>query len=387
MSHLIPNSSDNLVLNQNNGAVHVSINQRLHLPLSRQPMDASVAMLVSLFVTSGQLLAQIPGTIITFDVPGAGTASQQGTFPARINSYGDVVGNYKDAVGTARAFIRYASGEIITFEAPGALKGLNGGTVALGINDAGTVVGYFTTDKLIHRGFIRTPVGTLTPFDAPGVQVPFGGTVVTNVNSAGVIIGEVSQTTKITTCFLRDPDGSFVIFDGPGKNYTGGRALNSYSAVAGDFYSMAGAPGFIRTPSGTTDTFTIGSSNNVEPESINDFGEVVGSFITSVLGRSLGFLRKADGRVIPLQLPSQETGEVLNSSANSINNTGLITGYYATSAASGGFLRMPNGTFSLFQIPGGSNTYPEVINENNVITGSYCPNPCRGASRGFIIIP
>ena len=57
---------------------------------------------------------------VTFDVPGAGTGSGQGTFAGTINPAGVVAGAYSDASGVNHGFLRSPDGVITTFDAPGA---------------------------------------------------------------------------------------------------------------------------------------------------------------------------------------------------------------------------------------------------------------------------
>ena len=46
--------------------------------------------------------ARPQGTFTTFDVPGAGTGTFQGTIPVSINAAGDVTGTYVDANSVSR---------------------------------------------------------------------------------------------------------------------------------------------------------------------------------------------------------------------------------------------------------------------------------------------
>jgi hypothetical protein len=48
------------------------------------------------------------GIITKFDVPGAGTGTDQGTFPLTINPVGAITGYYIDASGVSHGFLRPA---------------------------------------------------------------------------------------------------------------------------------------------------------------------------------------------------------------------------------------------------------------------------------------
>ena len=72
------------------------------------------------------------GSIVTFAVPGAAE-----TFPAGINDFGEIVGNYTLTVnGTMHGFLRYAFGQFVALDAPGATQ-----TEIAGINNHGELVG------------------------------------------------------------------------------------------------------------------------------------------------------------------------------------------------------------------------------------------------------
>src|SRR5215831_13157301 len=60
------------------------------------------------------------GTVTTFDVPGAGTGSEQGTLGENINTPGMIDGEFIDASGAYHAFLRSKHGSITTYDVPGA---------------------------------------------------------------------------------------------------------------------------------------------------------------------------------------------------------------------------------------------------------------------------
>jgi hypothetical protein len=96
------------------------------------------------------------GTFTTFDVPGAGTAANQGTFPSGINDAGAVTGNYTDADNVNHGFVRDANGNSFTvFDAPGAGAAANQGTFPNLNNARGAISGFFIDTNSVYRGFVR----------------------------------------------------------------------------------------------------------------------------------------------------------------------------------------------------------------------------------------
>jgi hypothetical protein len=89
-------------------------------------------------------------TIITFDAPGAGTESFQGTFAFSINPAGAITGTYFDASYVGHGFLRAPDGTFTTFDAPGA-----GYTNPSSINPAGAITGYYYDASVVGHGFLR----------------------------------------------------------------------------------------------------------------------------------------------------------------------------------------------------------------------------------------
>jgi hypothetical protein len=73
-------------------------------------------------------------TIITFDVPGAGTSAGQGTFAFSINQPGTIAGYYLDKSNVYHGFVRTQRGHITTFDVSGAGTGAFQGTLPRGGN-------------------------------------------------------------------------------------------------------------------------------------------------------------------------------------------------------------------------------------------------------------
>src|SRR4029453_17113768 len=150
-----------------------------------KPKQTFISILAVLFVfpLMGTFAQQASSSgsievITTFDYPGAGN----NTLPQKINERGDVVGEYIDSSGVARAFIRFSDG---SFSDPIVDPNDNVGfTEGRGINNSRTVAGdYLISDGTLHSFFLSG--GTFTEYDVPG-------TVQTNllsINDAGDFTG------------------------------------------------------------------------------------------------------------------------------------------------------------------------------------------------------
>ncbi len=144
------------------------------------------------------------GSFATFLGPGA---CETGVFAGcagggafDINPGGTSVGAYQTTTGDLLAFLRSRDGTITTFEAPGAGTGTFQGTGAFfdffgtlqGLNDSSAVTGTYLDANNVFHGFLRKPNGTFVTFDAPGADFTpgdFNGTVPDSINELGVITG------------------------------------------------------------------------------------------------------------------------------------------------------------------------------------------------------
>src|SRR6266404_2898506 len=67
-------------------------------------------------------------TITTFDAPGAGTGTFQGTYATNIGPSGTIIGFSRDASNVRHGFIRSQQGSFTIFDAPGAGMAAGQGT-------------------------------------------------------------------------------------------------------------------------------------------------------------------------------------------------------------------------------------------------------------------
>lgn len=137
-----------------------------------------------------------------------------------------------------------------------------GGTWPVAINDSGFVAGYFYDSNSVTHGFLRNPAGTITTFDPPNSG---GGTRVTAMNNSGLLIGIYTGQDRQQHGFVRAIDGTF---------------------------SDVPLPAYGANP-----------PQNAMPASIDDNGDIAGSFLGSD-GVSHGFLDPAGGSPVVIDAPT-----------------------------------------------------------------------------------
>ncbi|HEY6488760.1 MAG: hypothetical protein WCC26_06040 [Terracidiphilus sp.] len=162
------------------------------------------------FVHHG-LLRNAEGEFKTFDVPGAGTGSYQGTgcpgCDIGLNQFGAVAGIYSDANSVNHGFLRSPNGKFTTFDAPGAGTGSFQGTgcfsdCPVSLNDWGAITGVYTDANFVAHGYLRNPQGKIETVDPPSSA----GTFPFSINDWGVIAGYFIDTNNVFHGFLRIPD-------------------------------------------------------------------------------------------------------------------------------------------------------------------------------------
>ena len=135
--------------------------------------------------------------------------------PALINPEGRITGTYYDANNMAHGFLRDSNGTMITFDAPGAGTGSSQGTFPSSINPAGAITGYDYDANFLGHGFLRSSNGTFTTFDVPGLTSTFPS----SISQAGAITGSYAYNNDVNSVghgFLRASNGTLITFDAPG---------------------------------------------------------------------------------------------------------------------------------------------------------------------------
>ena len=106
------------------------------------------------------------GEIASFDDPNAACF----TLPVSLNPKGEVAGFYTDANNVNHGFLRAPDGKVTSFDAPGAGTGSGQGTVLWSNNPAGAITGDYVDANNLAHGYERIPNGKTMEFDVPGAS-------------------------------------------------------------------------------------------------------------------------------------------------------------------------------------------------------------------------
>jgi hypothetical protein len=157
------------------------------------------------------LLRSPDGKLKTIDVPGAGTGSYQGTgcpgCAMGLNQLGAMAGIYSDANSVNHGFVRSPTGKITTFDAPGAGTDSYEGTgcfsdCPVAINNWGAITGVYIDASFTYHEYLCSPNGKITTIDPPGSTFTFPG----GMNDRGEITGYYLDGNNVVHGFLRFPD-------------------------------------------------------------------------------------------------------------------------------------------------------------------------------------
>jgi hypothetical protein len=194
----------------------------------------------------------------------------------------------------------------------------------------------------------------------------------TDLNDNGAIVGFLfsgSGATFHTTGFLFS-GGKFTHFRFPGSADTFPHSINTHGTIVGSFdqTGVSGQHAFmvhdgafhrVNIP-GFPGAFAIAMG-------INDFGDITGSFNGN--GSDFGFLLH-QGKLTIISFPGAAGGTF----PQSINNQGVIVGTYflneQRTASAHGFM-WKNGAFTNIEFPGAVATEPVKISNNGDVVGTY----------------
>jgi len=192
---------------------------------------------------------------------GNGSEGCYGSGANNINAFGTVAGGFEDNSGNFvhHGLIRSPLGTLTTFDVPGAGTGSYQGTgcpgCALGLNQWGAIAGTYIDANSVQHGFVRSPNGETTTFDAPGAGTSiYQGTgcssdCPTSINDLGAIMGTYIDTNYVFHGYLRSPNGNIVTVDPVGSVFTWSSDLNDWGTITGYYADVNNVyHGFLRIP-------------------------------------------------------------------------------------------------------------------------------------------
>jgi hypothetical protein len=379
------------------------------------------AMLLATLACFSSQAAEKPdaATFLTFDASNAGTGAGQGTVPVAINSSGGTTGWYLDAQSEYHGFVGTPPGSLTTIDAPGATnQGAEHGTIAAGMNDSGVVAGLADDVTGIFDDAFVDSAGDITEFSAPGAGTGSGGcggsegTHAGAINDRGVITGNLCDNSQLYHGFVRSTVGHIATFEAPGSGTgaldgTWGSSINKAGTIAGYLSANRVFQGFVRSSTGSTTTFSatgagstpqssafcpfpLGSCAGTFAGSINNGGIVTGYYVDSS-NVWHGFVRTEAGVITPIDAPAAGSGANQGTFGAGINSKGVIAGYYVDSGnVYHGFTRAASGKITVFNAPGagagaGQGTIATGINSAGDIVGYYV-DPSN-VYHGFLRVP
>ena len=148
------------------------------------------------------------GKLKMFDVPSAGTGSYQGTgcpgCNVGLNQFGAIAGIYSDTNSVNHGYLRSPDGKFTTFDAPGAGTGSYQGTgcfsdCPVSLNDWGAITGIYIDANSVLHGYLRSPEGKIVTVDPVGSTYTFPD----GINDFGSITGYYIDANGVYHGFLR----------------------------------------------------------------------------------------------------------------------------------------------------------------------------------------
>ena len=256
-----------------------------------------------------------------------------------------------------------SSSSIITFDGPGAGTGSGQGTSANGMNSKGTIVGTVTNSSRKTYGFLRQTNGKITKVEYPGARY----TSVYGINDSGTIVGSFSG--RHDQVFLRTANGKFTSFVPPDTQFLEGYAfIDNLGNVAGtiittsDFFEC-----YVRTSDGKITLFSGPLGFGCEVTGIVN-GTVTGDY-GAPSGYYAGYLRAPDGSFTVFLTNVQVAGVYLNKGGTAAGSFPLPSGSME------GFLRATNGVLDYFTVPGSVPLNVRGINDSGAVTGNWATDP------------
>jgi uncharacterized membrane protein len=201
-----------------------------------------------------------------------------------------------------------------------------------------------------------------------------------DLNDKGAIVGTLVSGSFTGFLFSQ---GVFTHFRFPGSLTTRPSDINNHSVIVGSFTLASNGrshPFMVRNGVFTEIKLPGFPNADANAAGINDLGDITG--VVTANGVFQSYLLH-QGKVTLISFP----GAVGGTFARSINNAGVIVGFFRTGPEStahvGGFT-WKNGVFTTIEVPGSNDTFPSKINDKGVIVGLDFDS--QDANRGFALV-
>ena len=220
---------------------------------------------------ASHVMAELP----TYRVQDLGTLGGRITHASDLNESGQVTGYSETADGQLRAFL-YRDGQM---QALGTLGGA--GSLGNALNDAGQVTGFSVTTSGSTRAFIYV-AGSMTDLGPPGSD-----SIGNDISNLGRVAGYSIRADGSTRAF-RHAAGIAGDLGATADLGSFATAINEADEVAGTYHDATGSHAFLHGPRGRRDLVPGRVSSIFGTHSLNDAGQVTGSF--EVRGVTRAFL-------------------------------------------------------------------------------------------------
>jgi hypothetical protein len=256
-----------------------------------------------------------------------------------------------------------------SFDVTGAVN-----TFPVAVNNSGTVAGYYIDSTNGFHGFVRDSTGNITTFNPPA-DTAAGSVVLWSMNNVGATVGTYTNN-SVQTGFLRSASGSFTDIAPTGATLVNPLiSINDFGQIAGSWTDSSlprKSHGFIVDVSGNYTTFDIAGAVTINIAKINNSGQIAGYYSDSS-SNSHGFVREPKGTITVIDPPVAGARiQVMG-----MNDSEEVTGFYTAdnNATFHGFVWTTKGNkIATFDVSGQSQTLAQSINSNGAIVGYACTN-------------
>jgi hypothetical protein len=247
------------------------------------------------------------------------------------------------------------------------------------VDKAGQIAGYFGSGedaKHPNKGFVLGLPNTFTAENYPNsVQ-----TQVIGINNSGDTDGFYIDSAGATHGFT-DIGGTFATVDVPGTTFDQLLGLNNNHEQVGYYqYGPSSGPIFVPFVRQADGSFLLLPIPNAQATSINDHG-LIGGFYNDQSGNAHGFLWQSGARTM-INVHGATSTQILG-----VNNLGMAVGTYTDSKkVTHGFLyNVGSRTITVLNDPKGTSTVVNGINRLGQVVGFYTAS--NGNTVGFFATP